>query len=152
MNCYQKLPTNRDILLRAGAMVMQFENGDIRYIRVGRHEILRRIYVAVRDQNWGTVPARITIHDLAVQPDAFKIRFRAEHDQGDIHFVRDGEIIGGADNTLRFTILITSAIRNRRLICMDLRGIARCTCWTSIQSRRQRVIPKHFAPPQASTK
>ena len=34
---------------------MIFEAGDLRYIRLGNHEIIRRIYVAVRDHNWDTI-------------------------------------------------------------------------------------------------
>ncbi len=42
-------------VLRAGPLTMLYENGDLRYIRLGEHEIVRRLYVAVRDRNWGTV-------------------------------------------------------------------------------------------------
>jgi D-apionolactonase len=53
------MPVEKPLSLRAGAATMRYENGGIRYIRIGSYEILRRVYVAVRDHNWGTVPARI---------------------------------------------------------------------------------------------
>ena len=43
--------------LRAGPLSLVYEAGDLRYVKLGDREIVRRIYVAVRDHNWGTVPA-----------------------------------------------------------------------------------------------
>ena len=52
------------VVLQAGPLALTYENGDLRYIRLGDCEILRRIYVAVRDRNWGTVPP--VLSDLQV--------------------------------------------------------------------------------------
>ena len=41
--------------LRAGPLTLFYEAGDLRYVKPGDREILRRVYVAVRDRNWGTV-------------------------------------------------------------------------------------------------
>ena len=48
-------PLPEQVQLRAGPLSMIFEAGDLRYIRFGDYEILRRIYVAVRDHNWDTI-------------------------------------------------------------------------------------------------
>lgn len=121
MNHDQGFPSNRVIPLRAGVLTLQYDNGDIRYLRVGKHEILQRVYVAVRDHNWGTIPAHITVHDLVVEPDSFTIRYHAEHQQGDIHFSWDGEIIGGVDSSLRFIMdgrALSTFLRNRIGFCV----------------------------------
>ena len=91
--------------LRAGPLSVVFESGDLRYVRLGDREVVRRIYVAVRDRNWGTVPARLADVTIEEQPDRFLIRyagracgrpyqFRLEgHDRGRrrrIAAVRDG--------------------------------------------------------------
>ena len=61
--------------LRAGPLEARFENGDLRYIKLGEHEILRRIYAALRDRNWGTVPAQISNLKFEIQAESFqKIR------------------------------------------------------------------------------
>ncbi len=45
--------------LRAGPLSLIFEAGDLRYIRLGNQEILRRVYVAIRDLT-GTLCHRLS--------------------------------------------------------------------------------------------
>src|SRR5437588_11771979 len=45
--------------LRAGEVTVLFDGADLRRALLGRTEIVRRIYTAIRDVNWDTVlPAR----------------------------------------------------------------------------------------------
>lgn len=53
-------PLAEQIPLRAGPLTLIYEAGDVRYLKLGNREILRRIYVAVRDRNWGTIPPRLS--------------------------------------------------------------------------------------------
>ena len=48
-------PLPERVPLRAGPLSLIWEGGDLRTIKVGGREVLRRIYVATRDRNWGTV-------------------------------------------------------------------------------------------------
>ena len=48
-------PLPDQIDLKAGPLNLFYEAGDLRYIKYGDKEIIRRIYVAVRDRNWDTV-------------------------------------------------------------------------------------------------
>ena len=43
-------PAPPPLALRAGPLSLLLEDGGLRYIRLGRHEIVRRIYAAVRDE------------------------------------------------------------------------------------------------------
>ena len=52
----QDEPLPEQIPLRAGPLALVYEHGGLRSLRFGGHEILRRVYIAVRDHNWGTVP------------------------------------------------------------------------------------------------
>lgn len=99
--------------LHAGPLNALFEEGDLRYIKFGEHEVLRRIYVAVRDRNWGTIRAVFSNWQIDVQSYSFHITFQATHQQGDIDFFWDGEIRGEENGTITYT--------------MD--GIARSTFW-----------------------
>jgi len=45
----------KQISLKAGQLELVYENGSIRWIRLGNSEIVRMIYSAVRDRNWGTI-------------------------------------------------------------------------------------------------
>jgi hypothetical protein len=42
--------------LRAGPLSLRYETGDLRYLRLGELEVIRRIYVAVRDRCAGHLP------------------------------------------------------------------------------------------------
>ena len=41
--------------LEAGPVRLKFQDGELRYLRVGGREIVRRVYFAVRDRRWDTV-------------------------------------------------------------------------------------------------
>ena len=114
--------------LRAGPLSVVFESGDLRYIRLGDRELVRRIYVAVRDRNWGTVPARLS--DLTVEegPDRFLVRYAAEHEEGLVHFMWRAVIEGGPDGSLRFEMdgaARSTFLRNRIGFCI-LHPIREC--------------------------
>src|SRR5690348_13415084 len=83
--------------LRAGPLALAYADGDLRAIRLGEREIVQRVYVAVRDRNWGTVPARLSGVRIESTADTFEIAFQADHRQGDIHFTWAGTISGAAD-------------------------------------------------------
>ena len=44
-------PLPERIPLQAGPLSLVYEAGDLRYLRLHDREILRRVYVAVRDRN-----------------------------------------------------------------------------------------------------
>src|ERR1700681_1368283 len=88
--------------LRAGPLSLIFEQGDLRYIRLGDQEIVRRIYVAVRDRNWGTVPVALSNLQVESHADSFRISYEVENRQAEIDFVWKGTIIGDSEGTLHF--------------------------------------------------
>jgi hypothetical protein len=90
-------------IFRAGPVTVAYAGGDIRYVRLGSHEILRRVYAAVRDHNWTTIIPRIEHEVIEQTADSFRVTFVAEHQQGDIDFHGHGSISGAADGTITFT-------------------------------------------------
>src|SRR5687767_14535772 len=90
-----KLPEKES--LRAGPVELVFESGDLRYLRLGSIEVIRRIYVAVRDRHWDTVPGKISRLRKKIGPDRFVISFKAVHHLREIHFEWVGKIMGKAD-------------------------------------------------------
>ncbi len=143
------------ITLKAGDLTMRYEaSGDLRSIKFGEHEVLRRIYVAVRDPNWNTIPAQISVEDLSIQANAFSIRYRAAHHQDAIHFTWQGTILGGADSSLTFLMdgaAQSSFLRNRIGFCvlhpMSCAGM-RCSIEHVDGSVTERVFPVEIAPHQ----
>ena len=62
-------------LLRAGPVTVLLDGVDLRYMRLGRTELVRRIYAAVRDRNWNTVPGTISGLEVDARDDSFEVRF-----------------------------------------------------------------------------
>lgn len=117
------VPTAPDapIPLRAGPLSLVFNAGDLRSIKLGDKEVVRRIYVAVRDHNWGTVS--VTLSNLVIddQGDHFSIRFDAQHSGPGIEFGWHGEISGAADGSIDYSMdgaAQTDFRRNRIGICI----------------------------------
>lgn len=135
--------------LRAGPLTMLYDatSGFVRQIKLGEREVLRGIYAAVRDRNWGTVPA--TIREIArqVEPQSFRVEFVSGHRQGDIHFVWHGTLCGAADGTLRYEFdgeAKSTFLRNRIGFCV-LHPIRECAGARARQTRTDgRVVEARF--------
>jgi hypothetical protein len=116
----EEAPPER-IPLQAGPVSMVLEDGDLRYVRYGDVEILRRVYVALRDVNWRT-PA-MTVSDLKVErgPYTFKVTYKGRFRQREIDFLARVWIEGAEDGTVRFELdgePLTTFQRNRIGICV----------------------------------
>jgi len=108
-------------VLHAGPLTLVFERAGIRWVRFGAHEILRGIYVGVRDAHWRTIPA--TVRDVVIdaQDDAFRIELVAEHRHLDLDFLWRGTILGESDGSLSFTmdgVARRSFLKNRIGFCV----------------------------------
>ena len=89
-------------LLRAGPLTVAYDNGDLRTVKLGDAEIVRRVLVAVRDRNWGTVPNRLSNTRIEQGADWFRITYDADSRQSGIHFSWQAQIAGEADGSLTF--------------------------------------------------
>jgi len=117
------------IELRAGKLTMQYEQGDLRYISLGKSEILRRIYIAIRDKYWGTVAPAYSNIQMDLSDDSFLITYDVENKQDDIDFAWKGTIRGEPAGVVTFSmdgVARSSFWRNRIGFCVlhpaDLAG------------------------------
>ena len=103
--------------LRAGPLSMIFESGDLRYIRFGDHEILRRIYVAVRDHNWDTILPQLSNIQIERDGDTFRVTYDVENKQSDVDFFWQGTITGDVNGSVTFSMdgEARSAFRRNRI-------------------------------------
>jgi D-apionolactonase len=90
------------IALRAGPVRALFADGDLRQVCLGDTEVVRRIYVAIRDLDWNTLPGDISDLDIDDGDDRFAIRFTRRHKAGEIDYQWHAEIDGDADGTIRY--------------------------------------------------
>jgi len=93
-------PLPEAIPLRAGPLSLIYENGDLRYIRLGEREVIRRIYIALRDHNWGTVPNILTNVHMEIADDSFSIEYQVKNQRGEIDFGWSANITGSLDGTI----------------------------------------------------
>jgi D-apionolactonase len=92
-------PTRR---LRAGPVSLLLEGADLRYVRVGRVELVQRIYVAVRDEVWNTIPGVYSDFRFDIAEDHFRITFNAQHRFRDIDFAWAGALAGAANGVISY--------------------------------------------------
>ena len=100
------LPERRE--LRAGPLTATLEDGALRYVRLGGHEVVRAIYAAVRDHNWGTVEPRF----LAYSVDAGERDFRVT--------------LPGAPTSVQ---LLVTRLRREEAVHVPLVVVDRCGDW-----------------------
>jgi hypothetical protein len=91
-------------ILRAGLLTVALDGIDVRYVRAGTVEVVRRIYAAVRDRNWNTVPGRVSDLEIDDRGDSFDVRYHVHHVSQDVDFAWDGLIAGDADGRLRLVL------------------------------------------------
>jgi hypothetical protein len=91
--------------LRAGNITAALDGIDLRYLRVGRVEIARRIYVGVRDLEWGTIPPTVEALDIAEDEDGFRVSLLAHHvDASGIDFLWHGHVQATPGGEVTYTM------------------------------------------------
>jgi D-apionolactonase len=95
-------PVVPPVLLEAGPLTAELEDGNLRYIRFHGREMLRAISFIVRDRNWGTYRPRI--EDLRIDGEAgsFQVSYRATAGDGRQTLRYRADIRGAADGSLSF--------------------------------------------------
>ena len=116
------------VTLKAGTVNCIYQNGAIRQVSAGGREVLRMVYLAVRDQNWDTVPREISNEEIKVEKDSFFIRYDSRYTQGDISYHAIVRISGNSDNTVTFSIegKALSRFRKNRIGLNVLHPVSEC--------------------------
>ena len=141
--------------LRAGPLRLVFDRGELRWIRLGEREVLRGIYVAVREEGWATVPAELEDLEIEAEPESFRVRFRALHRRGGVRFDWVGLVEGGKDGSITFRMSGAAGAtfrRNRIGLCVlhpaeECAGRA-CIVETTDGDRLEQAFPALVSPHQ----
>ena len=72
-----EVPNPKVKTLRAGALSAVFDNGALRYIKLGETEVLRAIAFLVRDENWGTFTPEISSLKIKQGKSDFRVTYDA---------------------------------------------------------------------------
>ncbi len=115
--------------LEAGPLSVIFQDGFLRSISCKNVEIAKRIYFALRDQYWNTIPGKIESLKIDSSVDSFLITFTCNYIHNDINFSCFAEISGSNKGKLEFYIkgvAKSTFLRNRIGFC-TLHPVDLCT-------------------------
>lgn len=85
-------PPAQDTELAAGDVRARLDGPDLRYVSVRGSEQLRRLYVAVRDPDWNTIPGSFSTVRVTDGGDRFHVGFEGIHRRGPLDFRWEGKI------------------------------------------------------------
>jgi hypothetical protein len=94
----------KNVQLAAGPIRLTFADGELRRLYVGDREIIRRVYVTVRDPRWDTAEPKITQVDIRQSKDSFAIQLEALCRDKGIDFTWRGEITGTTAGKITFRV------------------------------------------------
>lgn len=90
-------------ILKAGPLSAEFDNGNLRYLKVAGVEVLRAVAFLVRDENWGTYVPTLSNLRIEQRADGFTVRYHARCAGGGMEIAYDATIEGKSDGSLEFT-------------------------------------------------
>lgn len=94
-------------ILTAGPLSVEFDSGNLRYIRLNGVEVLRAVAFLVRNENWGTYPAVLRNLRIDQRKDGFSVSYQASCSRPDQQIEYDARIEGRADGALSFKATAT---------------------------------------------
>jgi D-apionolactonase len=97
-------PPPQRTALRAGSFTAYLEGADLRDVRFGGVELVRRLYFALRDENWDTIPGKLENLSVEVREDGFLVSFDAYHCNRDLEFRWHGMIRGDGSTDISYTM------------------------------------------------
>jgi len=127
--CGTEQPDTPGRILKAGPMTVEFDNGQLRYLKVNGVEVLRAMGFLVRDENWGTYTPAISNLSIDQRADSFSISFHAVCKRSDQEIAYDAKIEGSRDGNLIFdsTAIPKTDFRTARtgfVVLHPLKGVA----------------------------
>jgi D-apionolactonase len=90
--------------LHAGPVTACLYGGDLRYARIGDTVLVQRIYVALRDEVWNTIPGELSNLDIEEGDQSFRVEFDSRHRYREIDFAWQGTIEGRPDGSISYAM------------------------------------------------
>jgi D-apionolactonase len=109
-------------LLHAGQLTVKYDNGSLRHLSYGKTEIVRMIYFALRDHNWGTMPFVISDENIQTSENSFRISYTCTHFRDEEKIIEwKCTLAGDNKGTIDFTIagkVLSDFRKNRAGFCV----------------------------------
>jgi len=136
-------------ILKAGPLQVEFDNGQLRYLKLGGVEVLRALGFLVRDENWGTYTPQISELMIDERADGFSVAFHAVCRRPGQEIAYDAKIEGHANGDLEFegiavpkTDFLTA--RTGFVVLHPLKGVAGCP--VTVEHVDGTVVNAQFPP------
>ncbi|MEQ1805983.1 MAG: hypothetical protein ABL900_11465 [Burkholderiaceae bacterium] len=128
-HCGTEQPDVPGRTLRAGPIEVEFDKGQLRYLKVNGVEVLRAVGFLVRDENWGTYAPQISGLTIEETPEHFVVSFHAVCSRPGQEIGYDAKITGRASGKLEFTGVATPktdflTARTGFVVLHPLQGVA----------------------------
>lgn len=140
-----------------GPVTFLYQNGMIRSVMHGKTELIRRIYMALRDSAWNTIPYTVSKPEIRQNKNNFTLSFNANHLHDNIKFQWNGLIECSKSGIIRFQIQgksFSAFERNRIGLCLLL-PLSFSGDSVSIVDSNSNVVngifPEHISPHQPFT-
>jgi len=127
-------------------MMFDAENAFLRFVRIGKHEVLRGINAPVRNQFWGTVKPEVNNLRLESVRGKFTLTFDAICNERDVEFFWKGKITGNSKGevVLTFEGEARSTFRKNRIGFCVLHGPSAAGKPWIIEDIQGAKTPGHF--------
>jgi len=90
--------------LRAGPVTLDFVDGDLRHVRAGGEELIRRVTFNVRHHKWDTADWRLESFRLQQRPASFSLRFSAGCEIAGAGYTWSADVFGEDDGTITYSV------------------------------------------------
>ncbi len=115
--------------LTAGPLSAEFDNGNLRYLKVAGVEVLRALAYLVRDENWGTYIPTLSGLKIDQRANSFSVSYSATCRRGDMEIAFEASIEGKPDGSLEFSATATPktdflTARTGFVVLHPLKGVA----------------------------
>ena len=153
----RKEPLSEPEFVSSGPLEVTYEPGLIRNIRIGGFEVLRMVYFALRDHNWGTLTPIMKNHSIKKSKDSFNISLECHYNERGIKFVTYAKISGDKTGKIIFLLegkALTDFKTNRIGFCVlhpiiECRGKL-CEITTPEGAKENMTFPELISPHQPS--
>ncbi|HLI14799.1 MAG TPA: hypothetical protein VKV23_01930 [Acidimicrobiales bacterium] len=90
--------------LEAGDLACVLDGADVRDLSFAGRRLLTRLYIAVRDEAWNTIPFEVTRRDVSSGPGRFDVALSCSVDDGPIRAEWSVSIAGRADGEFSYSM------------------------------------------------
>ncbi len=90
--------------LQAGPVSVDLVGAELMNLRLGRHELARRVHFVVRDEHWGTVGPEVLTIRISEGREKFGVALEVLHRQGPVAVRWTGRIDGAPDGCITFSV------------------------------------------------